>query len=103
MPNSTINTRRRIQTRKTGFHGKGVFALSDIQKDEIIIEYVGEVITWKEALKHHPHDPNDPDHNFNLYIDKNMSLMCFMAVTPLGVLRRKRILAPLKNEIFLTN
>jgi len=61
---------RRIQTRRSGVHGKGVFALTDIKKGEIIIEYVGEVITWKEALKRHPHDPQDPNHTFYFHIDK---------------------------------
>jgi uncharacterized protein len=60
---------RRIQVRRSGVHGKGVFALQDIARGERIIEYVGEVITWKEALRRHPHDPSDPDHTFYFHID----------------------------------
>jgi SET domain-containing protein len=60
---------RRIQVRRSGVHGKGVFAVRPIAKDERIIEYTGEVITWKEALRRHPHDPNDPDHTFYFHID----------------------------------
>lgn len=67
---STSTSGRRIQTRRSGVHGKGVFALTDIAKGEIIIEYVGEVITWKEALRRHPHDLNDPNHTFYFHIDK---------------------------------
>lgn len=61
---------RRIQTRRSGVHGKGVFALSDFAKGETIIEYVGEIISWKEALRRHPHDPQDPNHTFYFHIDE---------------------------------
>jgi SET domain-containing protein len=53
---------RRIQVRRSGVHGKGVFAVAPIPKGEVIIEYKGEVITWPEALRRHPHDPKDPNH-----------------------------------------
>jgi len=51
-------------------HGKGVFALTDFAKGETIIEYVGEIISWKEALRRHPHDPKDPNHTFYFHIDE---------------------------------
>lgn len=51
-------------------HGKGVFALTDFAKGETIIEYVGEIISWKEALRRHPHDPTDPNHTFYFHIDE---------------------------------
>jgi SET domain-containing protein len=60
---------RRIQVRKSGVHGKGVFAAAPIKKGEVLIEYKGEVISWKEALRRHPHDPKDPDHTFYFHID----------------------------------
>jgi uncharacterized protein len=60
---------RRIQVRKSGVHGKGVFALTDIARGETIIEYVGELISWKEAQRRHPHDPNDPNHTFYFSLD----------------------------------
>ena len=61
---------RRIQTRRSGVHGKGVFALRDLAEGETIIEYVGAVITWKEAQRRHPHDPQDPNHTFYFHIDE---------------------------------
>ena len=64
------NKGRRIQVRKSGVHGKGVYALRPIKKGETIIEYVGEVITWDEALRRHPHDPSDPNHTFYFHIDE---------------------------------
>ena len=61
---------RRIQVRKSGVHGQGVYAARPIKKGETIIEYVGEVITWDEALRRHPHDPSDPNHTFYFHIDE---------------------------------
>ncbi len=63
------NAGKRIQTRQSGVHGKGVFALCDLAEGETLIEYTGEVITWKEALRRHPHDPLDPNHTFYFHID----------------------------------
>ena len=60
---------RRLVVRKSGVHGKGVFALKPIKKGELVIEYVGEVISWAEALRRHPHDPSQPDHTFYFHID----------------------------------
>ena len=62
--------KRRIQTRRSGVHGKGVFALVDIEPGETLIEYTGEIITWTEALDRHPHDPSDPNHTFYFHIDE---------------------------------
>jgi SET domain-containing protein len=60
---------RRIQVRRSGVHGKGVFALQPIAAGETIIEYTGELISWKEALRRHPHDPAQPNHTFYFHID----------------------------------
>ena len=68
--NDTAPTRgRRIQVRRSGVHGKGVFALRPIARGETVIEYTGELITWREALRRHPHDPDDPNHTFYFHID----------------------------------
>ena len=70
MPASSApSNNRRIQVRKSGVHGKGVFALQDIPEGETIIEYVGEVITWKEAQRRHPWNPADPNHTFYFHVD----------------------------------
>ena len=66
-PNDSV---RRIQTRVSSVHGKGVFAVQDLAEGETLIEYVGEVVTWKEALRRHPHDPKDPNHTFYFHIDE---------------------------------
>jgi len=62
---------RRIQIRRSGVHGKGVFALQDIAEGEELIEYVGEVISWAEAERRHPHDPQNPNHTFYFHIDED--------------------------------
>jgi hypothetical protein len=62
---------KRIQVRRSGVHGKGVFALQDIAEGETLIEYVGEVISWEEAQDRHPHDPNDPNHTFYFHVHED--------------------------------
>ena len=64
--------RRRIQTRRSGVHGKGVFALQDLAEGETLIEYVGEVIDWPEALERHPHDPEQPNHTFYFHLESGL-------------------------------
>ena len=62
---------KRIQVRRSGVHGKGVFALQDIAEGETLIEYVGEVISWDEAQDRHPHDPKDPNHTFYFHVNED--------------------------------
>ena len=68
-PATSARKGRRIQVRRSGVHGKGVYALQPIPAGETIIEYVGEIITWPEALRRHPHDPQDPNHTFYFSLD----------------------------------
>jgi SET domain-containing protein len=44
----------RIQVRRSGVHGKGVFALRPLIEGELVVEYLGEIISWDEALDRHP-------------------------------------------------
>jgi SET domain-containing protein len=46
-----------------------VFALRAISAGETVAEYTGEVITWEEALRRHPHDPKDPHHTFYFHLE----------------------------------
>jgi SET domain-containing protein len=43
--------------------------VTDIAEGETLIEYKGELITWEEALRRHPHDPSQPNHTFYFHID----------------------------------
>ena len=60
-----------MQVRRSGVHGKGVFALQDIAEGETLFEYVGEVISWDEAQNRHPHDPSDPNHTFYFHVNED--------------------------------
>lgn len=51
-------------------HGKGVFARRDIPAGQRLLEYRGERIAWKEALRRHPHDPEQPNHTFYFSLDQ---------------------------------
>lgn len=60
---------RRTQVRSSGVHGRGVYAMRPIAAGERVLEYKGELISWKEALRRHPHDPERPFHTFYFHID----------------------------------
>ena len=60
---------RRFQVRQSGIHGKGVFALRAMAAGDRIMEYTGDVITWKAAQKRHPHNPDEPNHTFFFHVD----------------------------------
>jgi uncharacterized protein len=49
--------------RKSGIHGRGVFATQPIAKGERLVEYKGERITWQQAERRYPIDPV-PYHTF---------------------------------------
>ena len=68
-PAASTPAGKRIQVRRSGVHGKGVFALQHIAAGTRLIEYKGQVITWPEALRRHPHNPDDPNHTFYFHID----------------------------------
>lgn len=49
MSRSKKSTRRRFAVRKSGIHGRGVFALTNIPRRTRLIEYLGERMTHDEA------------------------------------------------------
>jgi SET domain-containing protein len=60
---------RKLQVRRSGVHGNGVFAARALKAGEVLIEYVGEIIDWEEALRRHPHNPAEPNHTFYFHIE----------------------------------
>lgn len=60
---------RRLQVKRSGVHGRGVYAARHLEAGEVLIEYTGERIDWDEALHRHPHDPQQPDHTFYFHIE----------------------------------
>lgn len=63
------STRRKIEVRESGVHGRGVYATATIEAGSRIIEYTGERISWDEALRRHPHDPTQPNHTFYFHVE----------------------------------
>ncbi|AMV47803.1 SET domain-containing protein-lysine N-methyltransferase [Paraburkholderia caribensis] len=55
---------RRISVRRSDVHGKGVFANVRISEGELIGEYKGRRIPWREAMERAPANLNEPDHTF---------------------------------------
>lgn len=64
----------RIEVRRSGVHGRGVFALTPFAAEERVIEYRGERISWDEATRRHPHDPSDPNHTFYFQLDSGVTI-----------------------------
>ncbi len=66
------SARRRIErlaVRKSGVHGRGVYATEMIRKGTRIIEYTGKHKPWKEAMDLPAHNPDDPHHTFFFSLD----------------------------------
>jgi len=59
----------KIEVRNSPIHGRGVYAARAIAKGERVMEYRGEIISWKEADERPPSDPNDPHHTFLFSLD----------------------------------
>ncbi len=59
----------RLEVRRSGVHGKGVYATAPIRKGTRIVEYTGRHIPWKEAMELPPHRPDDPYHTFFFSLD----------------------------------
>ncbi|WP_454872096.1 SET domain-containing protein [Paraburkholderia xenovorans] len=63
-PANVLRHRSRITVRRSPVHGKGVFATCTLAARELVCEYLGERISWDEAVLRHPRDPAHPDHTF---------------------------------------
>ena len=59
----------RVEVRKSGIHGRGVYATAPIRKGERVIEYTGEHMPWDKAMDLPPRDPDDPFHTFFFSLD----------------------------------
>lgn len=69
---NAIGRRSRIAVRRSTVHGRGVFATRALAPGELVCEYLGERISWDEALRRHPRDPAHPDHTFYFDIGDGM-------------------------------
>lgn len=61
--------KRPFEVRNSGIHGRGVFATEPIAKGTRLIEYTGEIITWKVADRRYADDGTNGFHTFLFDID----------------------------------
>lgn len=60
---------RRYIVRRSKIHGKGVFALTDIEKGTRLMEYLGERITHKEADRRYAVEHENSPHTMLFAVD----------------------------------
>lgn len=76
VPHTMPSTRKpRLVVKNSRIHGRGVYAARTLKAGERIIEYRGERITWKEADRRPPSDPNDPYHTFYFALDDGKTVI----------------------------
>jgi SET domain-containing protein len=61
---ASAKAKPKIVVKTSRIHGRGVYAGRRFKKGDKIVEYKGERITWKEADRRPPSDPDDPNHTF---------------------------------------
>lgn len=44
---------RRVSVRRSPVHGKGLFAIQQLRAGERVLEYKGELTSWRNALRRH--------------------------------------------------
>jgi SET domain-containing protein len=59
-----------LEVRKSGVHGRGVYATKPISKGDRIIEYTGKRVLWESV----PDDPDDP-HTFLFGLDNGTEVI----------------------------
>ena len=73
---STGVTRKgpRFVVRRSGIHGKGVFALRPIAEDETVIEYKGEIVSEAEIGRRYPEDREGLNHTFVFGVEHDYNI-----------------------------
>jgi SET domain-containing protein len=66
----------KIEARRSGVHGTGVFALARIRKGETIIEVVGERISPEEADRRAEAKGTHDGHTFFFHVDDETVIDC---------------------------
>jgi SET domain-containing protein len=47
---------KRVIVRRSSVHGKGVFALRPLAAGERVLQYKGEILSWRDAVRRHEHE-----------------------------------------------
>jgi uncharacterized protein len=61
--------RRRLTVRTSPVHGRGVFALADLAIGELLLEYKGLRLSWREAQRVHARSSAEDGHTFLFGLD----------------------------------
>jgi uncharacterized protein len=60
---------RRITVRTSPVHGRGVFALANLDSGELLLEYKGQRLSWQEAQRLHARSGAEEGHTFLFGLD----------------------------------
>ena len=74
MRRPVLPVRRFLSVRRSGIHGRGVYARAPIPADTRIVEYRGERITNAEAERRYPDDFDAAHHTFLFAVDDEMMI-----------------------------
>ena len=72
MPKENFRVHQRLALRRSGIHGKGVFAREFIPAGTRLIEYMGERITQKEGDRRYPWDDSAPPRTLLFKVDDDL-------------------------------
>lgn len=72
MATSPTGVRQRLTLRRSGIHGRGVFAREFIPAGTRLIEYRGEIVTQEEGDARYPWDPTVPHHTFLFKLEDDL-------------------------------
>lgn len=67
----TLPHQELIVVRPSSIHGSGVYAAKGIKRDTRIIEYVGEIISSREADRRYDDEAMKVHHTFLFYLDED--------------------------------
>jgi SET domain-containing protein len=81
---SQVFVMRRIVVRRSLVHGRGVFALTNIPSGELLLEYKGEVTSWRVASQRYQRNRAEDGHTFFFGLDGASSMVRVVAILHAG-------------------
>jgi SET domain-containing protein len=72
MSRQSFHVRQRLALRRSGIHGRGVFARERIPAGTRLIEYTGERITEDEGDRRYPWEDSAPYHTLLFKVDDDL-------------------------------
>ena len=68
--------RLKIEARRSGIHGLGVYVVAPIRKGETIVELIGERISSSESERRYQEQETEDGHTFFFYVDEDTVIDC---------------------------